>query len=70
LYTSHIDLKRDEKRNKYESILDENGISQKRTEKPCKYKIKPHRYENEWTKVKNGTGPNGNLSVRFQRYQP
>ena len=31
---SHIDWKQDEKRNKYGSILDKNGISRKWTEKP------------------------------------
>jgi hypothetical protein len=31
-------------------------------------KTGPRKYGNEQTKVENGTGQNGNFSIRFQRY--
>jgi len=69
---SHIDWKRDEKQNKYGSILDKNRISRKWTEKPVfrfgKYGNGIPRIWNGPKKVENGIGRNRNFSVRFQPY--
>jgi len=49
---SHIDWKRDEKQNKYGSILDKNGISRKRTKKPLS---RLRKYENGIPQIWNRT---------------
>ena len=66
---SHIDWKRDKKRKKYGSIMDKNGISWKRTEKPLsrfrKYGngIPQIRKRTEESRKRNGSGQDFFLSV-------
>ena len=69
---SHIDWKQDEKRNKYGSILDKNGISRKQTEKSVSCFRK---YENGISQIRKRREENRkqnrserDFSIRFQPY--